>query len=200
MDSHQEFDKTTLFPEAMSFKLILLKELKPMIKTIVILAIVALAGVSCGKKKADDAVTDVGATTGDTSKDSGITNEKMNFDATGSDGGQISGLFTVNFDYDQATLSEESKKRLADNAKWMKSNPTVFMQIEGHCDERGSIEYNLALGERRAKSAKAYMAGLGIENKRLSVISYGKEKPLATGDTESAMAQNRRANFVPLTK
>jgi peptidoglycan-associated lipoprotein len=170
-----------------------------MIKNILILALVALTGVSCAKKKVEE-VADVGVTTGDTSKDAAITNEKMNFDATGSDGGQIAGLYTVNFDYDKATLSEEAKKRLSDNAKWMKANPTVFMQIEGHCDERGSIEYNLALGERRAKSAKAYMASLGIENKRLSVISYGKEKPLTSGDSESAMAQNRRANFVPLTK
>jgi peptidoglycan-associated lipoprotein len=170
-----------------------------MIKNILILALVALTGISCSKKKAEE-ITDVGATTGDTAKDSAITNEKMSFDATGSDGGQIAGLYTVNFDYDKATLSDDAKKRLADNAKWMKSNPTVFMQIEGHCDERGSIEYNLALGERRAKSAKAYLASLGVENKRLSVISYGKEKPIATGDTEAAMAQNRRANFVPLTK
>lgn len=170
-----------------------------MMKNSLILALVVVAGVSCGKKKIDES-TEVGTTTGDTSKDSAISNEKMTFDATGSDGGQISGLFTVNFEYDKSTLSEEAKKRLSDNAKWMKSNPTVYMQIEGHCDERGSIEYNLALGERRAKSAKAYLASLGIENKRISVISYGKEKPLTSGDSETAMAQNRRANFVPLTK
>jgi len=72
------------------------------------------------------------------------------------------------------------------------------IQIEGHCDSRGSIEYNLALGERRAKSVKAYLVSLGIEANRLNIISFGEEKPLADGDTESAHAQNRRANFVPI--
>jgi peptidoglycan-associated lipoprotein len=74
------------------------------------------------------------------------------------------------------------------------------LQIEGHCDSRGSIEYNLALGERRAKSVRAYLVNLGVSAKRLSVISYGKEKPIVQGDSEEAMAKNRRANFLPLGK
>jgi peptidoglycan-associated lipoprotein len=80
----------------------------------------------------------------------------------------------------------------------MKKNPNVNVQIEGHCDARGSIEYNIALGERRANAVKNYMTSLGIPGDRLSVISYGKEKPLNQGDSESAYAANRRANFVPL--
>ena len=164
------------------------------------LALVVLA--SCGSKpKVPDVAPPVtGETTGDTSQDATIANKELTFDATGSDSGKISGLYTVNFEYDKASLNEDSKKKLADNAQWIKSRPGTVVQVEGHCDEKGSIEYNLALGERRAKAAKAYLVGLGVGGKQLSVISYGKEKPLDKGDSESAMSKNRRANFVPLTK
>jgi peptidoglycan-associated lipoprotein len=118
----------------------------------------------------------------------------------GSDSGQINGLSTVNFDYDQASLTTSARRLLADNAEWMRKNSDVTVQVEGHCDERGSVEYNLALGERRAKSVKNYLVSLGLDPKRLTVISYGKEKPLVSGDTEEDYAKNRRANFVPLPK
>jgi peptidoglycan-associated lipoprotein len=122
------------------------------------------------------------------------------FDATGSDSGKISGLSSVNFDYDSSTLSTDSRQKLAANADWIKANPKSTVQVEGHCDSRGSVEYNLALGERRAKAVKAYLVSLGIDSKRLTVISYGEEKPLVTGDTEDAYAKNRRANFVPIAQ
>ncbi len=158
-------------------------------------AILVLAGCSSTKKKDAGEGTEVNSAT-----DTNIVNKEMSFDVQGSDSGSINGLFTINFDYDQATLSAETKKKLSDNAKWIKSQAGVQVQIEGHCDERGSVEYNLALGERRAKAAKAYLVSLGIEAKRLSVISYGKEKPLDRGDSEAALARNRRANFLPLPK
>lgn len=116
----------------------------------------------------------------------------------GSDSGNIAGLQTVNFDYDSATLSTETRKILADNAEWIRTNSAVTVQIEGHCDARGSVEYNLALGERRAKAVKSYLVSLGVDSKRMTIISYGEEKPLMTGDSESDYARNRRANFVPL--
>jgi len=131
---------------------------------------------------------------------SGISAEDMSFDPRGSDSGAINGLDTVYFGYDQATLSESAKQELQENAEWLKSNPSVNLQLEGHCDIRGSIEYNLALGERRAKSAKQYLVGLGIDGDRLSVISYGKERLLDEGDSESAHARNRRVNFVPIAR
>ncbi|MEN0057878.1 MAG: peptidoglycan-associated lipoprotein Pal, partial [Bdellovibrio sp.] len=106
-------------------------------------------------------------------------------------------LVTVRFGYDKSSLDSQAKKDIATNVAWMKANPTVNVQIEGHCDARGTIEYNVALGERRANAVKAYMASLGIPGNRLSVISYGKEKPLDSADTEAAWAKNRRANFVP---
>lgn len=155
----------------------------------------ALVAISCSSKdkKAEDKAG-AGSGTGDTS----IVAQDMNFDAMGSDSGKISGLNTINFEYDQDLISPENKEKLKQNANWIKKNSNLTVQIEGHCDARGSIEYNLALGERRAKSVKNYLIGLGVDSNRLSIISYGKEKMLDSSESESAHAKNRRANFLPL--
>jgi peptidoglycan-associated lipoprotein len=156
-------------------------------------------GACKSKKTAED--TTAPAETGDvTSSDSApqIESTPMNFDAAGSDSGKIEGLQTINFEYDKASLSSDAKKKIQGNVAWMKANTGTRLQIEGHCDARGSIEYNLSLGERRANSVKSYMTSLGIAANRLSIISYGKEKPLSNGDSESDHVKNRRANFVPL--
>lgn len=107
----------------------------------------------------------------------------------------VVGLTRVHFDFDQFTLSPEARRILAENAKYLNANAAVQVVIEGHCDERGSDEYNLALGESRALAAKNYLVSLGISASRLSVISYGEEKPLVAASNESAWAQNRRAEF-----
>lgn len=127
-----------------------------------------------------------------------VAEKPIETDAQGSDSGKIAGLNTVHFEYDKDRLTPEAKKTLAGNADWIKSHANYTIQVEGHTDARGSIEYNLALGERRAKSVKSYLQGLGIDAKRITIISYGKEKPIDPGDGESAWAKNRRANFVPL--
>jgi peptidoglycan-associated lipoprotein len=101
----------------------------------------------------------------------------------------------IYFDFDQFTLSDEARRILNENAKYLKSMSNVQVIIEGHCDERGSDEYNLALGESRALAAKSYLVSLGISPNRLSVISYGEEKPLVNASNEQAWAQNRRAEF-----
>ena len=157
--------------------------------------------VSCGsKKKTGDGTAPIGGTEGGT-LDSNITSGDAGaFDATGSDSGKITGLSSVNFDYDSATLSSDSRRRLAENAEWIKGNGNATVQIEGHCDSRGSVEYNLALGERRAKSVKNYLVSLGVDSKRMTIISYGEEKPIVNGESEDAYAKNRRANFVPLAQ
>lgn len=156
--------------------------------------------IGCSSKKkvdgADAAGQDVAADSGQAAP--GIDSTPMSFDAGGSDSGKVSGLQSINFEYDKSALSADAKSKIQGNVDWMKRNPNTNMQIEGHCDQRGSIEYNLSLGERRAQSVKSYMSSLGISGGRLSVISYGKEKPLATGDSDSDQARNRRANFVPL--
>lgn len=107
----------------------------------------------------------------------------------------IAGLQRIHFAFDQYILSDQAREVLAGNAAWMKANPGARVVIEGHCDERGSDEYNLALGERRALAAQSYLVSLGIDSGRLSTISYGEERPLAPGRGEEAWAQNRRAEF-----
>lgn len=126
-----------------------------------------------------------------------IDSSALNFDPMGSDSGKINGLVSVHFGYDKSSLDASAKKEIAQNVEWMKKNASAKVQIEGHCDARGTIEYNVALGERRANAVKSYMVSLGVAADRLSTISYGKEKPLVNGDTEEAYAKNRRANFVP---
>ncbi len=160
-------------------------------------ALIFAFGACSSKKKAEDNQAPLESTVTEPQAPA-IESTPMNFDATGSDSGKIEGLQTVFFDYDKTALSADAKKRLQGNADWMKAHANTRMQIEGHCDARGSIEYNLSLGERRAQSVKVYMTGLGIPAARISVISYGKEKPLATGDSEADYAKNRRANFAPL--
>jgi peptidoglycan-associated lipoprotein len=102
----------------------------------------------------------------------------------------------VTFAYDSYTLSPEAKSILDKKATWMRDNTSVAVQIEGHCDERGTTAYNLALGERRATATKQYLAALGISGGRMSTISYGEEQPLDSGHNESSWAKNRRAHFV----
>ena len=104
---------------------------------------------------------------------------------------------TVYYDFDRADLRQDAREALARNAEIMlKSKSDAKIQIEGHCDERGSAEYNLALGERRAKSSLQYLITLGVKADRLSIISYGKEKPAVQGSDEAAWVKNRRAEFV----
>lgn len=99
----------------------------------------------------------------------------------------------VFFDYDSASLSSEAQATLSKQAEWLKKNESVNVTVEGHCDERGTREYNLALGERRAAAAKKYLVSLGVKSSRVSTISYGKERPAVVGSSDSAWAQNRRA-------
>jgi peptidoglycan-associated lipoprotein len=159
------------------------------------LATVALSVACKSKPTGGDAATPEGQPL-----DSNIASKEMSFDATGSDSGKIDGLHSVHFDYDAATLTSEGRKTLAENGEWIKAHTNSTIQIEGHCDKRGSTEYNLALGERRAKAVKNYLVTLGIKSKRMTVISYGEEKPLDGSDSEEAFAKNRRANFVPLNQ
>lgn len=99
----------------------------------------------------------------------------------------------VFFDTDQSGVNAEGKKTLERQAQWLKRYPNLTVTIEGHCDERGTREYNLALGDRRASAAKQLLVALGIDPHRIRTISYGKERPTAVGSTEGAWAQNRRA-------
>jgi len=109
-------------------------------------------------------------------------------------------LAPVFFEFDSAEMSSEGQAVLAKNAEMMKQYPTWIVSVEGHCDERGTAEYNLALGERRALSVRQYLVSLGIAAERLRTVSYGKEFPFDPGHSETACAHNRRANFVVTAK
>ena len=100
------------------------------------------------------------------------------------------------FEFDSASLSVEAQEILRAKAAWLRENPRARVMIEGHCDERGTNEYNLALGDRRAFSSKSFLVDLGIADSRLTTISYGEEQPVDSRSTEDAWTQNRRAHFV----
>jgi len=106
------------------------------------------------------------------------------------------GLKDVFFAYDSFAISEEGRMALAHNAEWIKGNPGAQLKLEGHCDERGTSAYNLVLGEKRAKAARNYLVELGVTPNNLSIVSYGKERPVCKEHTESCYAQNRRAHVL----
>jgi peptidoglycan-associated lipoprotein len=105
-------------------------------------------------------------------------------------------MVPILFDYDKATIGPIEESKLLNNAAWLKQNPTVKFQIEGHADERGSQEYNIALGDERAAAVKKFLAGQGIADARMSTISYGEERPACREQSEACWQKNRRAAFV----
>ncbi len=106
------------------------------------------------------------------------------------------GLQPIYFDFDRSFIRDDARPVMKANAEWLKANPKVKIKIEGNCDERGTKEYNQALGQRRASSAKKYLTDLGIAAKRISLISYGKEKPVCTEHNEECWQKNRRDDLV----
>jgi len=108
----------------------------------------------------------------------------------------VAALKEVYFDFDKYDIRAEDAKTLDANAAWLKSNADNLVLIEGHCDERGTNEYNLALGERRAKATMNYLVSQGIQANRITIISYGEERPVCNEKTEACWAKNRRANFL----
>ncbi len=155
--------------------------------------------VSCKGKEKIPSIDDGQISTLDGSEVQGIDTDASGiFDPGGSDTGSITGLVSINFGYDTSVLSDFNKSALQANAEWAIANPSVTLLIEGHCDQRGSTEYNLALGEKRAQSVKNYLISLGVDANRLTIISYGKEKLIDLGDSSASLEKNRRANFVPV--
>ena len=109
-------------------------------------------------------------------------------------------LDDIHFDFDKSDIRTDAREILQKNADWLQNNPDIKIQIEGHCDERGTAEYNLALGERRAMSTKKYLISLGISADRIYTISYGEELPIDPNHSEDSWAKNRRAHFLVITK
>ncbi len=109
-------------------------------------------------------------------------------------------LKMIHFDFDKANIREDMVPILERNAEWLKKHPTVKIRIEGYCDERGTVEYNLALGEKRAKAARDYLISLGVEPERITIVSYGKANPIDPRHNEEAWFKNRRAEFIIIAK
>jgi len=109
---------------------------------------------------------------------------------------ETSALRDIFFEFDKYEVRPGDAKTLEENARWLKQNGNALLLIEGHCDERGTNEYNLALGERRAKATRDHLVSLGIEGSRITVISYGEERPVCTERTEGCWTKNRRAHFL----
>lgn len=112
-------------------------------------------------------------------------------------GGYLKDCF---FDYDKADLRDDARAALAADAEWLKKYRSVQFLIEGHCDERGTSEYNLALGDRRSNAAKEYLISLGVDASRIKTVSYGKERPFCTESTEDCWQKNRRGHFLATAK
>lgn len=106
------------------------------------------------------------------------------------------GLKDIFFGYDQWTISEQASEALEHNAAWLKENPNAFLRIEGHCDERGTQDYNLVLGEKRAKAARAYLTDMGITSKQVGIVSYGKTRPFCSESSEACYQKNRRDHML----
>ena len=166
------------------------------IRSVFSLIVMGSLAIGCASKKPKNAQDQASAEVSTQGTNNGLTLE-LNGD---SDQQTAGGLSTVYFAFDSSSIDAETKDNLAQNADFLKENTNVDIQIEGHCDERGSRQYNLALGERRAKAVKNYLVTMGIESKRISTISYGSERPKSEGHDESSWSQNRRANFVITAK
>ncbi len=158
----------------------------------------SLALVGCPKKPVIDS-NDSSNGSGDTGSGT-VSDDQINSGASDSDSDNAMGIQTIHFPYDSFDIVGENKEILKSNIKILKDNPTLNIQIEGHCDERGGVQYNLALGEKRANAVKTQILGGGIAGSRVTTISMGKEKPAAQGSSEDVWAKNRRANFVITSK
>ncbi len=166
--------------------------------TVLLMAGMMCLNTGCRRKKGG-----LAGGAGDADSIAGVTGA-ADLSAEGWDAGRpenmelISGLKfeTVQFEYDSTQISESERGKIEAVAEYLRANPKVGVIAEGHCDERGSLEYNMALGERRALAVRAYLIGLGIDGAIIQTKSYGEEKPLAPGNDEASWAQNRRVEFV----
>jgi peptidoglycan-associated lipoprotein len=172
-------------------------------------------GAACGGKKRPPAVTtDAGRTAAarpsptpppwpDVPVDAGPDVQPLPEDATRAEDfsvndatGEGGPLADVYFEYDQARLADAARAILEKHALWLQNHRSAKVAIEGHCDERGTTDYNLALGEQRARATRDYLVSLGVAGDRLTTVSYGKERPLDPASNEASWAKNRRAHFV----
>lgn len=168
----------------------MLRRIQALLPALLILSLVLFSG--CAKKEAEDEAMKPGSDSGAMGKEEPLESKAVGF----SEGRTSDGMLPVYFDFDASDVRDDQVSRIEVNAEFLKKQSAVSIRIEGNCDPRGTKEYNMALGERRAQSAKKYLENLGISEARLSTISYGKERLLLHGQDELSWAQNRRDDFV----
>jgi peptidoglycan-associated lipoprotein len=162
---------------------------------VLLMMVAAIALPGCAKKKhITDESSTVSGTGGDESLNEGGSLGRYKRGLGPEEDGVLK---DVHFAYDSYDLDGSARDVLAANAEWLKENKRARTEVEGHCDERGTVEYNLALGAKRAKAVKDYLVSLGVSSDRLTTISYGEELPLCRDASEQCYARNRRVHFVP---
>jgi peptidoglycan-associated lipoprotein len=170
------------------------KQLRSALLLLVMLAFVA--GCSSTKDTEDSIYTEEGMSETDMGAGKGSSLDQFRRGTLGTEQGPLDDIF---FAYDSADVSGDARGTLDRNAEWLRANPTARVEIEGHCDSRGTVEYNLGLGARRASAARDYLVSLGISPERMTTISYGKEIQVCQEETTSCWERNRRAHFVVLS-
>ncbi len=176
-------------------------------KMLVLLAAALLVTAAC-KKKGNTKIVDPGDDTDTSDRNNGRGDVRTNTADTGTDNGDattVSGddgesmpkFAAIYFEFDSATLTKGSRAELQQLGDWLNAHAKANITIQGHTDERGTDEYNIALGDRRATAIKDYLSRLGVDKARLDTVSYGEERPASGGDDEGTHAQNRRGELVP---
>lgn len=160
--------------------------------------LVAVLGVGCSAKKKGTETGTEGGGLGEEGLAGGGSLDRYKAGTLGS--GEEGPLKDVHFAFDSYELDESARGGLRENGNWLKDHSRAKVEVEGHCDERGTVEYNLALGAKRARAAKDYLVTLGVTADRLTTISYGEELPLCHEHTEECWAKNRRAHFVVVSE
>jgi peptidoglycan-associated lipoprotein len=170
---------------------------KRLLAVVMLGVLVVTVGVGCSAKKKEEGAAPGGAAgMGEEGLAPGGSLEHYKQGTGGA--GEEGPLKDIHFAFDSYELDEEARSILREDGNWLKDNPQARVEIEGHCDERGTVEYNLALGAKRARAAKEYLVALGIPADRLSTISYGEELPVCQEHNEECWQRNRRCHFVVL--
>lgn len=169
--------------------------------TYLLVVVAALALVGCASDAKKENKGDSNSTPSLGQGNDKVDNSGMVLELNGdSDSNKAGGLKTIYFPYDSDVLTQDSEMTLKNNISFLMKNDKIKVQVEGHCDERGSVQYNIALGEKRAKSIMNYLVASGVASSRVSTVSLGKEKPLELGHNEESWSKNRRGNFIVVEK
>jgi peptidoglycan-associated lipoprotein len=158
-----------------------------------------MIGAGCSSKKADSGLSSEELEHG--LSEEAVGSGSLDRAKAGLSGAQETGPLTdIHFGYDSFELGDQARQTLQGHANWLRNNQQGRVEVEGHCDDRGTVEYNLALGAKRAAMAKSYLVSLGVSSDRIMTISYGEELPLCYDASESCWSRNRRAHFVVIAE